>query len=56
MNPYLTLFIAAILSFIFTPPTIFWAKKLGLVTDKKKRFHPAHTHTGIIPRAGGIPI
>ena len=56
MNPYITLFIAAILSFIFTLPTIFWAKKLGLVTDKKKRFHPAHTHTGIIPRAGGIPI
>jgi UDP-GlcNAc:undecaprenyl-phosphate GlcNAc-1-phosphate transferase len=45
-----------ILSFIFTLPTIFLAKKLKIVTDVKKRKHPAHTHKGIIPRAGGLPI
>jgi UDP-N-acetylmuramyl pentapeptide phosphotransferase/UDP-N-acetylglucosamine-1-phosphate transferase len=45
-----------ILSFIFTFPTIFLAKKLKIVTDVKKRKHPAHTHKGIIPRAGGLPI
>lgn len=45
-----------LLSFIFTIPTIFLAKKYNLVTDRDKRYHPAHTHTGIIPRAGGIPI
>ena len=56
MNPFLTYFTAAIIAFIFTPLTIIFAKKLGLVTDKKKRFHPAHTHVGIIPRGGGIPI
>ncbi len=32
------------------------AKKLKLITDINKRKHPAHTHTGIIPRAGGVPI
>ncbi len=45
-----------ILAFLFTIPTIFLAKKFNLVTDKSKRSHPAHTHTGLIPRAGGVPI
>lgn len=44
------------LSFLLTIPTIFIAKKLNLVTDIKKRYHPAHTHKGIIPRGGGLPI
>lgn len=47
---------AALISFLTTIPTIKIAKKLGLVTDANKRLHPAHTHTGIIPRAGGLPI
>ncbi len=46
----------AIVSYLLTPPTIKYAKKLKLVTDKRKRNHPAHTHTGIIPRGGGVPI
>jgi UDP-GlcNAc:undecaprenyl-phosphate GlcNAc-1-phosphate transferase len=32
------------------------ARRLNLVTDTRKRIHPAHTHHGIIPRAGGLPI
>ncbi len=48
--------VAAFLSYLFTIPTISFAKRSGLITDKKTRRHPAHTHTGIIPRAGGIPI
>ena len=53
----LTVFlIASLFSFLFTIPTIYLAKKFNLVTDKKRRSHPAHTHTGIIPRGGGIPI
>lgn len=48
--------ISFIISFLLTIPTIFLAKKLHLVTDIKKRYHPAHTHQGIIPRAGGVPI
>ena len=53
----LTVFlIASLFSFLLTIPTIYLAKKINLVTDKKRRSHPAHTHTGIIPRGGGIPI
>jgi len=32
------------------------AQKYKLVDDPKKRFHPAHTHKGIIPRAGGLAV
>lgn len=45
-----------LLTFCLTPLTILFAKKYGLVDDSKSRPHPAHTHHGIIPRAGGIPI
>ena len=54
---YLIVFIISFLtSFLLTIPTITLAKKMHLVTDIKKRYHPAHTHQGIIPRAGGVPI
>lgn len=52
----IVLAISTIISFLFTIPTIHLAKKFNLITDKKKRFHPAHTHVGILPRGGGIPI
>ena len=39
-----------------TPWVIRFAKKYHLVDDPKKRHHPAHTHTGVIPRAGGLAI
>lgn len=48
--------IAFCISYLSTVPTIFIARRLGLITDSRKRIHPAHTHTGIIPRAGGVPI
>ncbi len=51
--PFLT---ALLISFLTTPLTIRLAKKYGLVTDAQKRAHPAHTHQGIVPRAGGLPI
>lgn len=50
------LFISFWLTFLITIPVIQLAKKYGLVDDKSKRKHPAHTHHGIIPRGGGIPI
>ena len=50
------LIVSFIIAFITTIPTIFLAKKLNLTTDKTKRYHPAHTHTGVIPRGGGLPI
>lgn len=39
-----------------TPLVIRFARQFNLVDDPKKRFHPAHVHTGIIPRAGGLAI
>lgn len=56
MTNFIVFLSTSIFSYIFTLPTIFLAKKFHLVTDKKKRPHPAHTHTGLIPRGGGIPI
>lgn len=29
---------------------------MNLVDNPKTRYHPAHTHTGIIPRAGGLAL
>ena len=50
------LFSTLAFSFGLTYPAIGFAKKFNLVDDKSKRSHPANTHTGIIPRAGGLPI
>ncbi len=56
----LTLFEALVVSFLIayllTPIIIHLANKFGLVDDADKRKHPAHTHEGIVPRAGGLPI
>jgi len=46
----------ALISFFMTPVAIRLAKRYGLVTDVRDRKHPAHTHKGVIPRGGGIPI
>src|SRR3989344_7714868 len=45
-----------ILAFLATPLVIRFARRFGLVDDPKHRYHPAHTHTGIIPRAGGLAL
>lgn len=44
------------IAFFITPLVIRLAIKFGFVDDSKKRPHPAHTHTGIIPRAGGLAL
>lgn len=49
-------FIAGITTFLLTPWVITLAQKFSLVDDPKTRFHPAHTHKGIIPRAGGLAL
>ncbi|OGK55481.1 hypothetical protein A3B56_01180 [Candidatus Roizmanbacteria bacterium RIFCSPLOWO2_01_FULL_45_11] len=49
-------FIALVLCFVLTPLTIRFAQRFGLVDDPKKRYHPAQTHVGIVPRAGGIAL
>lgn len=48
--------LAAVVSALATPLVIQLANRFGLVDDPKKRKHPAHIHTGVIPRAGGLAI
>lgn len=57
MTPFLPpLLIAVLLTALITPVVAQLAKRWGLVDDPKHRYHPAHTHKGIIPRAGGLAI
>lgn len=53
--PYASL-TACLVTFLATPFVRIFAKRFGLVDDPRVRPHPAHTHTGIIPRAGGLAI
>ncbi len=56
LHPLLLVLAAAIVSGILTIPTMYLARRLRLVTDRRSRSHPAHVHKGVIPRAGGVPI
>lgn len=48
--------VAAIVSFLFTPLAIKFAKKIGIIDDPAKNKHPKVIHTYPVPRGGGIPI
>ncbi|RJR16469.1 undecaprenyl/decaprenyl-phosphate alpha-N-acetylglucosaminyl 1-phosphate transferase [Candidatus Microgenomates bacterium] len=48
--------IACVITYACTPLVIRLAHHLKLVDDPKKRKHPAVTHTGVIPRAGGFAL
>lgn len=55
--PYALSFLFAFaLTYACTPLTIYVARRFGLTDDPRTRFHPAHTHKGTIPRAGGLAI
>ncbi len=56
MNFWLPFVTAALITLGVTPLVIRIAKKYKLVDDPRVRFHPAHTHKGIIPRAGGLAL
>lgn len=56
MNIVIPLVVAALITFIATPWVLSIAQKWGLVDNPRTRFHPAHTHKGIIPRAGGMAL
>lgn len=56
MNIIVPFVIAMLTTLVVTPFVIGLARKLNLVDNPKTRYHPAHTHTGIIPRAGGLAI
>ncbi len=47
---------SAIITYLITPYVIKIALRFQLVDNPKIRPHPAHTHQGIIPRAGGLAI
>lgn len=53
---FLTFLVPFLLTLFLVWPTIYWAKKLGLVDDPKTHRHPAVIHQTPIPRAGGLPI
>lgn len=55
-NFFLLSLTAFLITFLATPLVAKFAKRFALVDDPKHRPHPAHTHKGIIPRAGGLPI
>lgn len=52
----LPFFVSFLLVFISVPAVIKIANYFGLIDDPKKRPHPAHTETRVIPRAGGLAI
>lgn len=56
MELVLPLIVTAFITYGVTPVIIRFAQRRGLVDDAAKRYHPAHTHTGIIPRAGGLAL
>ena len=56
MNFFIQFLVAFGITSIITPVVIQIAKKYKLVDDTRVRYHPAHTHKGIIPRAGGSAI
>ncbi len=56
MSPIITFIVATAISYLMTPITIKLATRYKLLTDASSKSHPAHTHVGIIPRGGGIPI
>ncbi len=55
-NIFIPFLLATATTMGITPFMIWFAKRYGLVDDPKKRIHPANTHVGIIPRAGGLAI
>lgn len=47
---------ALLVTCFVTPVVVVLAKRFGFVDDPKHRYHPAHTHKGVIPRAGGAAL
>ncbi len=56
MNFFIPFVVSCLITYGATPVIIYFAKKYKLVDDPDKRYHPAHTHKGIIPRAGGATL
>ncbi|GIW62446.1 MAG: undecaprenyl/decaprenyl-phosphate alpha-N-acetylglucosaminyl 1-phosphate transferase [Patescibacteria group bacterium] len=52
----LALILSFVISYSAVPFVIKFAERYQLLTDKRVRYHPAHTHKGVLPRAGGVGI
>ena len=52
----LAFLVALFTTFIVCPFVIKLALHLKLIDDPKVRYHPANTHKGAIPRAGGLSL
>lgn len=48
--------VAFVIACATTPLAIYLARRYGVTTDSASPSHPAHTHTGVLPRWGGIPV
>lgn len=55
-NIYLSFLTAFLITAVFVPITIKFAKKFHLVDDPRLRPHPGRTQNRIVPRAGGLPV
>lgn len=56
MDLLIIFLVASLITALAVPLTIKFAKTFHLVDDPKKRPHPAHVQTRVIPRAGGLAI
>jgi UDP-GlcNAc:undecaprenyl-phosphate GlcNAc-1-phosphate transferase len=56
MNLLLPFLVAFLFTGVITPLVIRLAKKYKFIDDPRTRYHPAHTHKGVVPRAGGLAI
>ncbi len=55
MDIFYAILISFLITVFATPFVISLSRKYGLVDNPKLRPHPAHVHTSVIPRAGGLP-
>lgn len=56
MNLFIPFSVSFLITLFTIPFVIKLARRLNLVDDPNLRPHPAHIHTKITPRAGGLPI
>lgn len=56
MNLVPAFIVAALITLVSSPLVIALARKFNLVDNSAIRYHPAHTHVGIVPRAGGLAL
>lgn len=53
---FIPFIVSSLLTYAVVPLVIDIANRFHLVDDPRVRPHPAHTHTGVIPRAGGLAL